>query len=248
MMTYITLFDTPSTAPTAWAPNTWRVRFILNYKRLPYKTKWVEYAELDHAMRSIGAPPASIRPDGRPVYALPVIVDYNRDPHKPVMLSNPSKIAEYLDYTYPARPILPDGSKALQSLFVHYLTEVFARPLLPIMIPLSHQRLSERSQSHFFPDGQGMPGPIPPGPQRDQAWATVHTSFDFLATIMDKNSGDDGDGVVVCGKELTYADFALCAMLIWIERVSPHEGWPRVKSWNGGRWLRLWERCRDFMD
>lgn len=198
-------------------------------------------------MRAIGAPSTSRRSDGRPVYTLPVIVDPIRTPSSPAVLANPSTIAEYLEINYPARSLFPEGSRALQTLFVHYLQEVFSRPLLPIMIPLSAQKLPERSQAHFFTHGQKPMEPYPPGPHREQAWLAIQEKFDFLASVLDKN-GDEGEGDLVCGRDLTYSDFALCAILIWIERVSPQEGWPRVRSWNGGRWSRLMERCRDYMD
>lgn len=227
--------------------------FILNYKRLPYRTVWVEFPDVEATLRSVGALPSAVRSDGRPLYTLPVIVDPLRSPMAPEVLSNTNKIAEYLESTYPARPVFPEGSRALQTLFVHYIQEVFARPLLPIMVPLSHQRLPERSQSHF----RGMPGysspggiistSLPPGPQREQAWQAVHEQFDFLAMILDKNSGD-GDRTVAMGRELTYADFALCSVLIWIERMAAHDGWSRIRQWNGGRWVRLYERCREYMD
>ncbi|KAF8879270.1 hypothetical protein BD779DRAFT_1767752 [Infundibulicybe gibba] len=123
------------------------------------------------------------------------------------------------------------------------------------MVPLSHQRLPERSQSHFrhgsvagYPaPAMGSPSGGPSGPQREQAWLAVKEQFDFLAMILDKNSGD-GDGTVAMGHDVTYADFALCSVLIWIERMAAHDGWARVRSWNGGRWNRLWERCREYMD
>jgi len=76
----------------------------------------------------------------------------------------------------------------------------------------------------------------------------VRQQFDFLATILDKNAGTDGDGVVVMGRDLTYADFALCSVLLWIEKMAPHDGWAQVKQWNDGRWSRLWDRCREHMD
>ena len=195
-------------------------------------------------MRSIGAPAASRTSDGRAVYTLPVIVDPTINPHKPTILSNPSVISEYLEITYPARPLFPEGSKALQTMFVHYLHEVFSRPLLQIMVPLSASRLPERSANHFFPPGQR---PLLTGPQREQALTTVRDNFSFLSSVLDKNN-DDGDGTVACGYDLTYADMALASILIWIERVSPHEVWPHVRSWNHGRWLRLLERCRKYMD
>ncbi|CAL1710867.1 unnamed protein product [Somion occarium] len=239
----ITLYDAPSIAPQPWAPNIWRIRFILNFKRLPHRTVWVEFTDVETTLRSIGAPPTSTRGDNRPVYTLPVIVDPLRSRSHPTILSNAQSIAEYLETSYPARPVFPEGSRALQTLFVHHIQDVFAKPLLPILVPLSHQRLPERSQAYF----QGPAYSQLTGPQREQAWRAVKEQFDFLAVVLDKNAGD-GDGTVVQGRDLSYADFALCSVLIWIERVSPHDGWSRVRGWHSGRWARLWERCKDYMD
>jgi glutathione S-transferase len=82
----------------------------------------------------------------------------------------------------------------------------------------------------------------------EQAWIAIKEQFDFLASILDKNNGPDGDGIVAMGHEVSYADFALCSVLIWIETMSPHDGWARVRQWNGGRWCRLRDRCREYMD
>ncbi|KAJ7647943.1 hypothetical protein FB45DRAFT_732696 [Roridomyces roridus] len=251
----ITLYDLKSAGPIPqpWAPNIWRIRFILNYKRLRYRTAWVEFPDVEATLRAIGAPPSASRSDGRPIYTLPVIVDPTRNPRAPQILSNPNNIAEYLEASYPARPVFPEGTRAMQTLFVHYIQEVFVKPLLPIMVPLSHQGLPARSQSHFRPGAPGYASPHSgsglslPGPQREQAWRSVKEQFDFMAMILDKNVGD-GDGVVVCGNEVSYADFALCSVLIWIQRVAAHDGWMRIREWNGGRWVRLWERCKAYMD
>ncbi|EGN94524.1 hypothetical protein SERLA73DRAFT_114777 [Serpula lacrymans var. lacrymans S7.3] len=248
----IILYDVPSSnIPQPWAPNIWRIRLILNYKRLPYRTAWVEFPDVEKTLRSIGAPPTSVRSDGRPVYSLPAIFDPMFSQTQPVVLSNPHTIAEYLESTYPARQIFPEGSRALQTLFVHYIQDIFVKPLLPIMVPLSHQRLPERSQTHFR---HGSYTPLPPPsylsvpPEREQAWRAVQDQFNFLAGVLDKNSGTDGDGVVSMGHEVTYADFAVCSVLIWVEKVAPHDGWARIRGWNGGRWSRLRERCQGYMD
>ncbi|KAG6917156.1 hypothetical protein DXG01_003669 [Tephrocybe rancida] len=239
---FITLYDAPGNTPQPWAPNIWRIRFVLNYKRLRYRTVWIEFPDVEMTMRSIGAPPSSVRSDGRPIYTLPVIVDPTRNPMKPEIISNTNHIAEYLEAAYPARPVFPEGSRAVQTLFVHYIQEVFAKPLLPIMVPISHQQLQLR---------RGPSVTHPPayltGPQREQAWQAVKEQFDFLAMILDKNAGD-GDGTVAMGRDVSYADFALCSVLIWIERMAAHDGWARVRTWNNGRWHRLYERCRDYMD
>ena len=168
-------------------------------------------------MRMLGAPPTSHKPDGRPVYTLPVIVDPMRNPATPLVLSNASTIAEYLEAAYPARPIFPEGSRALQTLFAHYVQDVFVKPLLPILVPLTHQRLPERSQAHFRHGGGGAATPGPAGApltsaQYEQAWAAAREQFTFLASVLEKNT-TDGNGVVAMGRDVSYADFALCSVL-----------------------------------
>ncbi|KAJ8514495.1 hypothetical protein ONZ45_g7984 [Pleurotus djamor] len=239
----ITLYDIRSGHSTQpWAPNIWRIRFILNYKRLPYRTVWLEFSAVESTLMSIHAPPSGTRSDGRPSYTLPVIVDPTRSP-TPLILSNVNNIAEYLESTYPARPVFPEGSRAMQSLFVHYIQNTFAQPLLPIMVPLSHQRLPERGQvPGYAPMLSGLSGP-----RREQAWNNVKEQFSFLAKILAKNSGD-GDGVVAQGHHVSYADFALCSVLLWIERMAPQDEWARVRHWDDGRWGRLYDRCREYMD
>ncbi|KAI5826433.1 hypothetical protein K523DRAFT_311400 [Schizophyllum commune Tattone D] len=243
----IMLYDVPGSTPQPWAPNIWRIRFILNYKRLRYRTIWVEFPDVEPTLRSLGAPPSARRPDGRSVYTLPVIVDPTpaQAGASPVILSNATTIAEYLETRYPARAVFPEGSRALQTLFVHHVQETLARSLLPVMVPLSHERLPPRTQVHYSGAGRGAGSPA----EREAAWAAVRAEFDFLAGVLDKNTGDgDGDAVVAQGHDVSYADFALCAVLVWMERMAPHDGWARVRGWNGGRWARLWERCRPYMD
>jgi len=103
---------------------------VLNYKRLLYRTAWVEYQDVERTLRSIGAPPASVGRDGRPVYALPAIMVPQRPSEPPIVLSSANAIVEYLEMTHPARPVFPDGSRALQLAFVHYLNDVVVKPLL----------------------------------------------------------------------------------------------------------------------
>ena len=186
---------------------------------MPYRTAWIEFSDVEETLRAIGAPPTSYKPDGRPVYTLPVIVDPLRNRTTPAVLSNAGTIAEYLEAAYPARPIFPEGSRALQTLFAHYVQDVFAKPLLPILVPLTHQRLPERSQAHFRHGAATAGGAVASSSsgaltsaQREQAWAAVREQFTFLAGVLEKNT-TDGNGVVAMGRDVSYADFALCSVL-----------------------------------
>jgi len=40
------------------------VRYALNYKKLPYKTVWVEYLEIEPVAKKVGAKATKTRPNG----------------------------------------------------------------------------------------------------------------------------------------------------------------------------------------
>jgi len=40
------------------------VRYVLNYKKLPYKTVWVEFHEIESAAKKAGAKPTRVKPNG----------------------------------------------------------------------------------------------------------------------------------------------------------------------------------------
>ncbi|KAJ3510855.1 hypothetical protein NLJ89_g4435 [Agrocybe chaxingu] len=90
----ITFYDIPSTFPNnVWSPNTWKARrvaylisnrsevlifgtrrYCLNYKRIPYKTEWVEYPDIEPLCKRLGIAPTDKKKDGsgrRTNYSLP---------------------------------------------------------------------------------------------------------------------------------------------------------------------------------
>ena len=40
------------------------IRYALNYKKLPYKTVWVEFHEIEPAAKKVGAKPTRTKPNG----------------------------------------------------------------------------------------------------------------------------------------------------------------------------------------
>lgn len=75
--TSVTLFDLPSRDPCkTWSFNPWKTRLYLNYKNIPYTTKWVNYPDIPATLSSHVTPhldgtaikpytiPAVILPDG----------------------------------------------------------------------------------------------------------------------------------------------------------------------------------------
>ncbi|KIP07685.1 hypothetical protein PHLGIDRAFT_70589, partial [Phlebiopsis gigantea 11061_1 CR5-6] len=108
----IVLYDIPSKDKQPVSPNTWKVRYALNYKGLPHTTEWIEYPDIEDTLRALDAPHTSTWPDGRPYYTLPMIFD----PNTQRRVVDSAAIAKYLDTAYPATPALfPAGTDALQA-------------------------------------------------------------------------------------------------------------------------------------
>lgn len=47
------LFDIPSKEGRAWSPNVWKVRAVLNYKKIPYRTEWIEFPDIEPKMKEL---------------------------------------------------------------------------------------------------------------------------------------------------------------------------------------------------
>ncbi|KAK0457907.1 uncharacterized protein EV420DRAFT_1545226 [Desarmillaria tabescens] len=73
----INFYDLPSKA--AYAPGTmmtWRARYAINLKNLPYQTVYVELPDIEALAKRIGTAPASTKSDGvSPFYTIPIIQD-----------------------------------------------------------------------------------------------------------------------------------------------------------------------------
>jgi glutathione S-transferase len=91
----------------------------LNYKRIPYKTVWVEYPYIKPLYLELKQEPTTIA-NGKPEYTLPAI----HDPNTGTFVSDSFRIAQYLDKTYPDRPLIPEGTAGLQSAFDAYMWSI----------------------------------------------------------------------------------------------------------------------------
>lgn len=91
------------------------IRLALNYKQIPYKTVWVEFADVQAVGKRIGATPSTTYPDGTPRYTLPTIYD----PNTGRTVSDSVAIAKYLDEQYSEHRLFPDGTVDAQVEFAN---------------------------------------------------------------------------------------------------------------------------------
>ncbi|KAJ7818321.1 hypothetical protein B0H14DRAFT_2373211 [Mycena olivaceomarginata] len=251
MSVSIIFYDIPSTHPSrTWSPNLWKTRLLnqksryaLNFKRVPYKTVWLEYPEIEGRCKEIGAPPSGVKPDGRPHFTLPVIQDLSTG----AVISDSSKIAAYLDATYPDRPrLMPPGTTGLHRAF-----EDAARtqldPISRYGPPASHKNLNPLSAEYFRRTreatwGKTLEELTPKGEEDAVEWKKLEDGFGKLDEWIRANG--EGSSYFM-GDALTYADIFLAAYVHWIRLVLP-EKWDEIKLWHQGRWAKLLKGLGDY--
>ncbi|KAF7364577.1 Glutathione S-transferase-like protein ustS [Mycena venus] len=268
MASSIVFYDIPSSLPDkAWSPNTWKTRcatsiwpdvqsadsktltmvpdgrYALNFKGLSYRTVWLEYPEIEPKLREMGAAPTRNKPDGRPHYTLPLIHDLSTG----VVIAESSRIAAYLDATYPDTPrLMPEGTIGF-----HFAFEDAALALLPPIwkyaIPASCAKLNPVSEAYFRPTreatfGVAMKDMMPTGEADVVEWQKVKNSFGKMdGWIRDNSEGS----VYLMGDAPCYADLWMAAYVIWIKLVLP-EKFEDLKSWHDGRWAKLAENMAKY--
>lgn len=95
----------------------------MNYKGIPYKTVWIDYVDVQKALKELGAPPTGIQADGTtPRYSLPTIYD----PNTSKFVADSIEIAKYLDSQYPSDHLLiPSGTEEFQTKFAQTAMQHF---------------------------------------------------------------------------------------------------------------------------
>ncbi|KAJ7174110.1 hypothetical protein C8R43DRAFT_977118 [Mycena crocata] len=238
MSTTITFYDIPSTlANKAWSPNTLKTRYALNFKGIPYKTIWVEYLDIEPLCKEIGATPTRNKPDGRPHYTLPVIQDTSTG----AVISDSTKIAEYLDATYPDTPrLMPKGTIALHRAFEETAQSLLVPALYPYCLPGTTATLNPVSAAYFRTTREALIGKTmedmqPKGEDHVVLWQKLQDAFGKVDGWVRAN----GEGSNYLGGDtVCYADMWVAAYVWWIKVVRP-DTWDEVKLWHGGRWATL---------
>ncbi|RDX53698.1 hypothetical protein OH76DRAFT_1398810 [Lentinus brumalis] len=252
----IVFYDIPRKANVpsdkAWSPNTWKTRYSLNIKGLPYRTVWVEYPDIEALYKKLGVDAPSTGPTGAPYYCLPLIYDRNTKVH----VSDSAAIARYLDKTYPDNPtLIPKETDALHAAFQRAFAAVFNMPkgsISWLMIPETYVRLNPASQGYFRRtreewSGMAIEELAPRGSEKRQKhWEAVKGAFHEVAGWL---QADGHEKLFFLGGEtICYADIAIAAWVVWIRVTFGEDGaeWRDLLRWDGGRWGKLTEAFRKY--
>ncbi|KAF9039154.1 hypothetical protein BJ165DRAFT_1352265 [Panaeolus papilionaceus] len=243
----IIFYDIPSTLPgSAWTPNTWKTRYTLNYKGIPYKTEWIEYPDIEAHCKALSISPTMKKEDGSDYYTLPAIWDTSTG----AKVSDSFAILQYLEKTYPERPTLfPDNTKALHFVFQVALRSTDISAVVPFLIPAEGAKLNPRSKEYFYRTrserfGKPLEDTTPTGEEGEKQWAKFKAGLD---TINDWYEMTDDGGPFMMGNKLGWSDVFLASQLTWAKVVWQGEPqWQEISSWNGGRWAKLLEAMKPY--
>ncbi|KAL0569596.1 hypothetical protein V5O48_012369 [Marasmius crinis-equi] len=243
----IEFYDIPSKLPgIAWSPNTWKTRYCLNYKGIPYKTIWVEYPDIASTCKRIGAAPSTYKRDGTPYYTLPVI----HDPSTGKTISDSPLIAEYLEQTYPDTPrLFPPGTRSLQAAFYDAFEDHHLNHIALFVVPKTALILNPRSFEFFKEDRSKRLGSVamedlyPKGEKKTELWQKWKDQWGAVDKWM-----KDSETVLVMEDTITFADFVVAGWVMWCRCLwgPESEEWKEIAGWHGGRWGRLLDRLAKF--
>jgi len=242
----IVFYDIPGKTEStkAWSINMWKTRYVLNYKQIPYATKWIEYPDIAPHFKSIGMPSSGKNPrtGGEDAYTCPS-VEIPGDGDKPLLLTDSFKITEYLDKHYPDHPLFPYSTKGLQLLFTDQISPNMLSPLYPLILQLSFENLTPGSADYFRTTREAVFGKkieefCPPGPEREAAIQKAKEGFHKMAPYLTEKAGNK-DGIFLLGSDITYADLHLGASLKWLKAVGEDAIWSHIKEWDDGLWDRF---------
>ncbi|KAL0572296.1 hypothetical protein V5O48_009662 [Marasmius crinis-equi] len=203
----IVLYDIPSKNHTSWSENVWKAkplptqaRLVLNYKKIPYETKWIEYPEIGPTFKALGIPPNS--PPKWSDWSVPTVQMLDGS-----YIMGSAAIAQKLEELYP-EPSLHLDADIHEKVESAHLQMMF--PNMPYFMPKIRKRiLGEGSAAWFKADREkrsGMP---------EEQWETDdrvgEEGLAEMVELLTKYKRDEGPFIL--GSEPSYGDFIIAAMI-----------------------------------
>jgi glutathione S-transferase len=262
----IVLYDLVSTAKqVAFSPSVWKVRYVfllqiqsypryetffssryaLNIKGLPYKTIWLEFADIERVAKEIGCVPVSKYANGAPRYSVPMI----HDPSTGVVMAESFNIVEYLDKKHPMTPrMISQGTLALHKAFEEALSAPFPRALTMHCLGIQYRIIRPEGKDFYRSSREKLIGKkledlVLTGEALENLLGQIENGLATVASWY-----QDESSVTFSGNSVGFADLILCGRLIWLRTVFGEDSpeWKKVASFHDGRWGRLLLSLKEF--
>ncbi|PCD42146.1 hypothetical protein AU210_004680 [Fusarium oxysporum f. sp. radicis-cucumerinum] len=207
MQPEIILYDLACIKNTCFSPVVWKIRLMLNYKGIPYKTIFLEFPDIEPTLKELGLD-SHDSSSGSPGYTVPTI---HHVPTGKYIMDSPA-IADFLESTYP-NPPLPLTSELGRD--IETKARGAAGPAFRISAtPRENLILSSRSQQYFRAKNEARMGckleDLMDPEKEEKTWQGVADKMSELSDLMLTNRDK---GPFLLGEKPSYTDFFIAASL-----------------------------------
>ncbi|ORY32501.1 hypothetical protein BCR39DRAFT_557491 [Naematelia encephala] len=231
----IILYDLASTKNLCFSPGGARIRLMLNYKRIPYKTVFIEFPDIAPTLKAFG-----IIPPESGLYTVPAIHHLASDKY----IMDSASIAQFLESTYPS-PSVPLTSE-LGDEILRKARSVAGKVMQTSVLPREMFILSPRSQEYFRRTREAALGhpleQLLQGDKESQIWEDMDAGFRALGQLLLTNHDK---GPFILGEKPSYADFFIAGSLK-TTRVVEESVFQRYSKYPG--YHEIYQACLPFMD
>ncbi|WPH03508.1 Hypothetical protein R9X50_00638800 [Acrodontium crateriforme] len=221
-----------------FSPVVWRIRLMLNYKRIPYRTEFVEFPDIKAKMSEFGLVAYDPASGSKYEYTVPVIHHLPSDTY----LMDSAPIAEFLEETYPERPILLSSELGREIEFKArgVIGPVFGKSVMPREIRI----LSSQSQAYFRETRETLLGHSLEKllDYEDEAWNAVDGDMRGVGELMQMHKAE---GPFVLGARPSYTDFFIVGSL-QSARVVDDGTFQRCVKYSGFK--EVYEACLPYIE
>ncbi|KAJ5620761.1 hypothetical protein N7510_004745 [Penicillium lagena] len=231
----IVLYDLACNQNVCFSPVVWRIRLMLNYKHVPYKTIFLEFPDIEPTLKGLGVEPS--KPAIK--YTVPTILHVPSNTY--MMDSVP--ISQFIESTYPDPPVplTSELGHEIETKARTVISPAFRNSVLPREINI----ISPRAQEYFRRAREAELGhPIEDlldTDEEEQAWSAVREDMRALGELMMTHKAD---GPFILGARPSYADFFIAGTLQF-SRVVDEGLFQRFMAFPGFK--DVYEACVPFM-
>ncbi|QMW45080.1 hypothetical protein G4B11_008500 [Aspergillus flavus] len=239
-MAEIILYDLACTKNVCFSPVVWRIRLMLNYKRIPYRTIFLEFPDIEPTLKGLGILPSESTSTSKPKYTVPAIQHVPTNTY----IMDSASIAHFLESTYPDPPVplTSELGREIEAKSRAVVGPIFFTSVMPREIGI----LSPRAQEYFRRTREASLGhrleDLLDLDKEEQSWGAVEDDVRAVGELMQMNRAD---GPFLLGARPTYTDFFIAGSL-QSARVVEESVFRRFFGYPGYR--EVYEACLLYME
>jgi len=236
----IVLYDLACTKNVCFSPTVWRIRLMLNYKHIPYRTIFLEFPNIEPTLKGLGLVPGESTSGYKNKYTVPAIQHVPTNTY--MMDSVP--IAQFLESTYPDPPVplTSELGREIEAKARAVVGTVFRTSVTPREMGI----LSPRSQEYFRRTREASLGhrleDLLDADKEEQGWNALGDGMRAVGELMRTHKAD---GPFVLGARPSYTDFFITGSL-QSARVVDEGVFQRTITYPG--YGEIYEACLPYME